>query len=432
MQIYNAMDAEKRRIVPFSTAQVVYLEALAAQAAVALENQRLISAQNHMLDTLVRTLGDAVDAKSAYTGRHCARVPELAMMLAREAHAADSGSLAGFAFHGADEWREFHTGAWLHDCGKITSPEHVMDKATKLEMVSNRIHEIRTRFEVLLRDARIQVLEAERDGRIDARTAAQRYGAREQALKDDFAFIAGCNIGGEKMADADMDRVRTIGAQRWLRHFDDRLGLSHEELQRRSGDANIPLPAEEPLIADQSWHRIPRTDEQRRTLTEGFRMDVPEYLYDHGELYNLCIERGTLTAEERFKINEHIIHTIRMLEGANFPPHLRRVPEYAGTHHEALNGSGYPRGLTAAELSIPARIMAIADIFEALTASDRPYKPAKPLSESLAILQRMKHKGHIDPDLYALFLRKGVYLRYAERFLAAEQIDVTDIARYLD
>lgn len=432
MHVINATDAEAGRIDRFSPSQVTYLEALAAQAAVALENQKLIASQTQLLDTLVRTLGDAIDAKSEYTGRHCARVPELAMMLAREAHAARSGPLADFGFHSEDEWREFRTGAWLHDCGKITSPEHVMDKATKLETVYNRIHEIRTRFEVLLRDARIETLEAQLSGRCDPAEAAVRYTECRQSLQDDYAFIAGCNIGGEKMADADIERVRAIGARRWLRHFDKRLGSSYEELQRHgTSDAEV-LPTVEALLSDQPWHLVPRSVEQRRSLTEGFRMKVPEYLYNHGELYNLCIARGTLNAEERFKINEHIIHTIRMLEGAKFPPQLRRVPEYAGTHHETLSGSGYPRGLTAAELSIPARIMAIADIFEALTAADRPYKAPKPLSEAIQILHGMKRRGHIDPDLFDLFLSKGLHLRYAQRFLSAEQNDLPDITPYLN
>ncbi|MES2489537.1 MAG: HD domain-containing phosphohydrolase [Pseudomonadota bacterium] len=434
MQILNAIDPDTGQVTRFSASQISYLESLAAQASVALENQKLIISQSRLLDTLVRTLGDAVDAKSAYTGRHCARVPELALMLAEEAHAADSGPLAGFAFNTEDEWREFRTGAWLHDCGKITSPEHVMDKATKLDMVYNRIHEIALRFEVLLRDARTETLLAQIDGSLDAATADARFSRRAEELQEQFALIARCNVGSEKMAAEDIAKLRVIATQNWLRHFDDRLGLSHEELSRH-GDAsdasNASLPAVEALLTDKCWHLIERSTEATRALTDGFRMTVPEYLYKHGEIYNLCIEYGTLTAEERFKINEHIIHTIRMLEGAQFPPHLQRVPEYAGTHHEAINGSGYPRGLKNEQLSIPARIMAIADIFEALTAADRPYKTAKPLSECIAILHRMKLKGHIDPDLFDLFLRRSVHLRYAHRFLAKEQIDAVNITLYL-
>lgn len=393
---------------------------------------RLVASQNQLLDTLVRTLGDAIDAKSEYTGKHCARVPELAIMLAREAHDANSGALADFAFQTEDQWREFRTGAWLHDCGKITTPEHVLDKATKLEMVYNRLHEIRTRFEVMLRDVRIEALKARLDGRMNDAEAAKFCEERERALHEDFAFIATCNIGSEHMSAEAIARVRQIAQRRWMRHFDDRLGLSIFEMALRPEGSAEKLPVVEALLSDKSWHREPRSEERRHALTEGFRMEVPELLYDHGEVYNLCVERGTLTKEERFKVNEHIIHTLRMLEGAQFPPHLRRVPEYAGTHHETLDGSGYPRGLKGEQLSIPARIMAIADIFEALTASDRPYKSPKPLSESLRILQRLKSRGQIDSDLFTLFLTSGVYLRYAERFLSPQQIDVSDISPYLD
>ena len=432
MQLYNATDPDSGKICAFTESHISYLESLARQAAVVLEHQKLVASQDHMLDALVRTLGEAIDAKSEFTGRHCVRVPELAMMLAYEAQSVSSGPLAEFSFRTEDQWREFRTGAWLHDCGKITTPEHLLDKATKLETVYNRLHEIRTRFEVLLRDGRIEVLQAQIDGYMDAETAAYVHAQRLQELREDYAFVARCNVGSEGMPVEDVERLISLSQKRWWRHFDDQLGLSWLETELRSRDQHLPLPVSEPLIADKPWHLIPRSVQLQRDLTDGFSMEVPEYLYNHGELYSLSVLRGTLTPEERFKINEHIIHTLRMLEGAQFPSHLRRVPEYAGTHHETMDGRGYPRGLNAEQLSVPARIMAIADIFEALTAADRPYKTPKPLSESLRILQSLKNKGKIDPDLFELFLKSGVYRRYAERFLQAGQIDVTDISPYLD
>jgi HD-GYP domain-containing protein (c-di-GMP phosphodiesterase class II) len=160
-------------------------------------------------------------------------------------------------------------------------------------------------------------------------------------------------------------------------------------------------------------------------------MEVPDLLYNQGELTNLSVSRGTLTDEERYKINDHIMQTIIMLEGLPFPRKLSRVAEIAGGHHETLDGRGYPRRLTAEQLSIPARIMAIADIFEALTAADRSYKRAKTLSESIAIFAGFRDRQHIDPDLFELFLRSGVYRLYAEAFLKPEQIDEVDIERYL-
>jgi HD-GYP domain-containing protein (c-di-GMP phosphodiesterase class II) len=161
-------------------------------------------------------------------------------------------------------------------------------------------------------------------------------------------------------------------------------------------------------------------------------MEVPEYERNLGELYNLSVTKGTLTIEERYKINEHIIMTIKMLENIPFTRNLRKVPEYAGGHHETMIGTGYPRKLSKEQLSIPARIMAIADIFEALTAADRPYKKAKTLSESIRIMAFMKKDKHIDADLFDIFLTSGVYKEYAKKFLLEEQIDEVDISQYLD
>ena len=416
----RAYDARDQRLI----------EAMASLAAVCVERTRLIEQQEDLIESSVTLLARAIDAKSPYTGGHCERVPELALMLAREAEAASSGPLADFRFADDAQWREFRIGAYLHDCGKVTTPEAVVDKATKLETQYNRIHEIRTRFEVLLRDARIARLEGELAG-ADPLELEAEYQRRLAELRREFAFVAECNVGEERMAPERIEELRRIGAQTWQRHFDDRLGLGWEELSRRDPHPSA-LPAEEPLLADKPWHRIPRDGSTIPDSSHGFRMAIPELLYNHGELHNLAILAGTLTAEDRYKINEHIVQTILMLEALPFPRWLRRVPYYAGTHHETLQGKGYPRALGADQLTIPARIMAIADIFEALTAPDRPYKKAKTLSESIAILAGFRDRGHIDPDLFALFLRSGLYLRYAERFLNVEQIDAVAIEPFLE
>jgi HD-GYP domain-containing protein (c-di-GMP phosphodiesterase class II) len=407
-----------------------FVEAVASQSAIALENQNLLEAQQTLFDALLKLIAGAVDAKSAHTGGHCERVPELAMMLAEAVAEVGDGPLAGKGFQSEDEWREFRIGAWLHDCGKVTTPEYVVDKATKLETLHNRIHEVRTRFEVLLRDARIERLEALLAG-APAEAADAALERRRRELEDDFAFVAACNIGGESMSPEAIARIERIGAQTWTRCFDDRLGVSAEELARRAATPAEPPPAEERLLADQPWHRVPRPPAPALDARHGFRLTPPEHLYDFGEIHNLSIRRGTITDEERFKINEHIIQTIVMLEALPLPRRLRRVPEYAGTHHETLTGGGYPRALGASELSVPARIMAIADIFEALTAADRPYKAAKTLSESVEILAGFKARGHIDPDLFDLFLTSGAYRRYGERFLKPGQLDEVEVSRFV-
>lgn len=426
LQFMNALDPRTGEVIPFKAEILPLVEALAAQASIALDNLQLVQAQRDMMESMIQVLATAIDAKSPYTGKHCERVPALAMMLAEAACAATEGPLAAFDFPDEAAWYEFQVGAWLHDCGKVTSPEHVIDKATKLETVHNRLHEIRTRFEVMLRDAEINRLQAVASG-LDPAQASAAFDAIKAQLMADFDFIARANQGSESISPADITRLADIGKRTWLRHFDDRIGLSDAELARRSGEPVAARPAPENLLADKPWHAIARTAEWIPDPAFGFKVTVPEHLYHYGELYNLGIVRGTLSKEERYKINEHMIHGIMMLEKMNFPKSLRRVPEYAGTHHETLTGQGYPRGLVAEQLTIPARIVAIADIFEALSACDRPYKSPKKLSETLAILHDMKCKGHIDADLFDLFLRSGVYLRFAVQFLLPEQCDAVDI-----
>lgn len=412
-----------------------FVEELSGAAAVAIETRQLAEAQQRLLDALIKLLADAIDAKSPYTGGHCERVPQLAQMLLDQAVQADSGPYAGFAMTEAERY-EFHVAAWLHDCGKVTSPEYVVDKATKLETLYNRIHEVRMRFEVLGRDAQIAYWQGVAGGADEAalQTTLQRCQAQLQA---DFAFVANANIGGEFMEQADIERLQQIGQRCWLRHFDDRLGLSRDEQARLAELAVMPLPATELLLADRPEHRVPwgsrkppvAADDPRNIW--GFDMRLPAYASDGGELHNLSIRRGTLTDEERFKINEHIVQTIIMLSSLPFPRQLRRVPSIAGNHHEKMDGSGYPRRLGEEALSIPERVMAIADIFEALTAADRPYKAPKTLSESVKIMAFMARDRHIDGELLRLFLSSGVYRHYAERFLRPEQIDEVDVAYWL-
>jgi len=410
--------------------QVSFIEALSGTAAIAIENQALLRAQKMLLESFIRLVAGAIDAKSPYTGGHCQRVPELARMLAHAACESRVGPFRDFSMSD-DEWEALHIAAWLHDCGKVTTPEYVVDKATKLETIYDRLHEIRMRFEVLKRDAEIDYWKKLTDGgaREPLRAALE---AIWRELDDEFALVAACNEGGEVMAAADVARLERIARRTWMRTLDDRIGLSHEERARKEGTPASGLPVAEPLLADKPEHIIARTAESG-TMREnrfGFRVGVPAHRYNRGELYNLRVGRGTLTEEERYKISEHVEQTIIMLSQLPFPKHLRNVPEIAGGHHEKLDGTGYPKRLTREEMSLPARMLAIADIFEALTAADRPYKKGKTLSEAIAVMQRMRKDGHIDPDLFELFLTSGVYRAYAERFLRPSQIDDVDVSRY--
>ena len=386
--------------------------------------QKHAQAQDALLDSIIKLIAEAIDSKSAYTGKHCERVPQIAQLLLDAANKSESGIFKSFLFDSKDDLRAFEIGAWLHDCGKVTTPEFVVDKSVKLEMIYNRIHEIRMRFEVLWRDLQIAYLKNE--------ITKEILEMQQQQLREDFEFIASINMGTEFMSEEKKTRVQEIAKKQWLRYFNDTLGLSKEEEDRYDAYGKESIPSVEHLLSDKVEHIVLRDDfDPLLYEKEGFKLEVPEYLYNYGEVYNLCIEKGTLTKEERYKINEHVIMSIKMLDKIPFPDTMKHIVEYAGTHHETLIGTGYPRKLSKEDLSIPARIMAIADIFEALTASDRPYKKAKTVSEAVKIMYSMVKDQHIDRDLFELFLTSGVYKAYAEAYLDEIQIDEVDIGQYI-
>jgi HD-GYP domain-containing protein (c-di-GMP phosphodiesterase class II) len=373
LQLINAQDPTSREIVPFSASDQRLAESLASQAAVALSNRLLINQLESLFESFISLINGAIDEKSPYTGGHCQRVPVLTMLLAEAVNETKQGPLAQFRMTDKDRY-ELKIAGLLHDCGKVTTPVHVVDKATKLETIFDRIELIDTRFEVLKRDLEIDSLK--RRASMDRMEVAEEEARLRDVLRrldDDRKFLHACNVGSERMRDDDIEQVKRVARYRW------------RDVSGHEADF---------LTAD--------------------------------EVKNLTIRAGTLTDEERRVINHHIVATIRMLEALPWPKHLTNVPEYAGGHHERMDGKGYPRGLTREQMSVQARCMGIADIFEALTAKDRPYKKGKTLSESLEILGRMKENHHVDPDLFDIFVRRKVYRRYAEMFLDKEQIDEVD------
>ena len=370
LQLINAIDPDDGSVRAFSEAERRLAESLASQAAVALTNRLLVSQLEVLFESFITLINLAIDEKSPYTGGHCQRVPSLTMMLAEAVDATREGPLADFVMSDMDRY-ELKIAGLLHDCGKVTTPVHVVDKATKLQTLFDRIHLVDTRFEVLRRDAELGMLRAVMGG-ADRDTAAQRLQQQLRAIDSDRDFLRRVNVGVEAMSDEDQRRVRRIGkAYRW-------------------------------------------------TNAEGIEAD---FLSDD-EVENLTIRTGTLTHSERETINHHIVATINMLKSLPWPKHLRHVPEYAGGHHERMDGTGYPNGLKREEMSVQARIMGIADIFEALTARDRPYKPGMKLSQALRILERFSRDGHIDPDLFEVFVKEKVYLNYARQYLDPSQIDL--------
>jgi HD-GYP domain-containing protein (c-di-GMP phosphodiesterase class II) len=364
LQLINALDETTGEVKQFTKDDQQLLESLGSQAAIALSNRRLIQQLEELFESLINLINTAIDDKSPYTGGHCARVPALTMMLAEAANRSETGTLKDFKLTDKDRY-ELKIAGLLHDCGKITTPVHVVDKSTKLQTIYDRINQIDTRFEVLKRDAEIAMLKGEKN--------AAKFSAFVEQLNADREFLRRCNIGSEKMQDADIARVKQISQYQWC-------GMQGSQ--------------EDFLTAE--------------------------------EIENLTIRAGTLTAAEREIINHHIVSTIKMLDSLPWPNHLKHVPDYAGGHHERMDGKGYPKGLTREQMPIQARVMGIADIFEALTAIDRPYKEGKTLTESLTILGKFKENGHIDPDLFNVFIREKVYLAYAKQFLRPEQIDKVD------
>ena len=429
LQLINAQD-EQGNVIEFSEQIAPLIEALASQAAVAMDNTNLIEAQKRLFQSFIKLLANAIDAKSPYTGGHCIRVPLLTEMLVKAACDQTTGPFADFQLN-EDEWYELQIASDLHDCGKVTTPEYVVDKATKLETIYNRIHEIRMRFEVVKRDAIISCLEGIlAGGDADALTAERD--ALLASLDEEFAFIAECNVGGEFMAPEKVERMKAIAQRTWVRTLDDRLGISNDEERFRQPDEPKP-PVVENLLADKSWHLIPHEKpiDPEQFRAEGIKLFPQEYRFNRGELYNLAISRGTLTNEDRYIINGHITQTILMLRALPFPKNLARVAEIAGGHHEKMDGTGYPKCLTRDELSLQARVMSIADIFEALTAADRPYKKPKKLSEAIKIMSFMVKDKHVDPELFELFLTSGVWKTYADEYLLPEQVDEVDVSAYL-
>jgi HD-GYP domain-containing protein (c-di-GMP phosphodiesterase class II) len=430
--IYQQVDADGSVKHP---GNIEFVEALSGFAAVTLESQQLFKMQEALLHAFIKLIAGAIDAKSPYTGGHCQRVPEITLMLAKAACESTDETFSDFDLD-EKQWQELNIACWLHDCGKVTTPEYVVDKATKLETIYDRIHEVRMRFEVMKRDAEIECWQKIAAGG-DKEKLLQELQQQKQQLDDDFTFVAECNVGGEFMADEKLERLQRIAEKTWMRTLDDNLGLSWEELNRKnisgSHNNNPVLPAEEKLLADKPEHLIARheSDKIPQDNPWGFKVDTPEYKYNRGELYNLSVLRGTLSEEERYMINGHMIQTIIMLSNLPYPKYLRQVPSIAGSHHETMDGKGYPKRLLMSEQPLTARMMVIADIFEALTASDRPYKKAKTLNESLRIMSFMRNDRHIDAQLFDLFLSSGVYLQYAKKFLAPEQTDEVNIEDYL-
>ncbi len=375
MQLINARN-ERNQVISFDDSMQKQVESLSSQGAVALTNKRLVEELKTLFEAFIKLIATAIDKKSNYTGGHCERVPIITMMLADAMHNIKEGKFKDFSMT-EEERYELYIAAWLHDCGKVATPPHIVDKSTKLETIFDRIELIKTRMEILKRDAEIVFLKSQLNGK-DSKNSDKKYNEKIKQIDDNFKFLQSCNIGGEFMLPEKQKRVEEI--------------------------------AKEIIILD----------------------GKKQFVLNEEEVRNLNIAKGTLLPEEREIINDHIVITIEMLEQLPYPKQLKNVPEFAGGHHEKLDGTGYPKKLKANEMSVQAKIMAIADIYEALTAADRPYKDGKRLSQAMRIMGFMKNDYHIDEDIFELFVKSGVYRQYADKYISGNQIDSVDEDAVLD
>jgi HD-GYP domain-containing protein (c-di-GMP phosphodiesterase class II) len=367
LQLINALDPVTGDIVPFSERHRELIRSLASQASIAFHNKKLLDDFKSLFDSIIRLVATAIDEKSVHTAGHCRRVPEITMLIAEAVSAAGEGPFARVHLSDRDLY-ELTIAAWLHDCGKIITPEYVLDKSTKLETNFDRIELIDARFEIVRRDAEIVRL---REKIASLESGRSTDSETDRDLPDDMGFLRRCNSGEVRLSDSDIERIEAI-ARRYSY-----VGAGGERVR---------------LLNDEEFH-------------------------------HLSVRQGTLTEEERALINSHMDITIRLLESIPFPDHLRQVPEIAGSHHERMDGSGYPRKLRREQMSLQARMLAIADVFEALTANDRPYKKGMTISSALGIMQQMKENQQIDPDLFELFIREKIYLPYARKYLLPYQLE---------
>ncbi|KAK3604758.1 hypothetical protein CHS0354_000416 [Potamilus streckersoni] len=355
-------------VISFSNQDEQLMLSLASLAAIAYENQIFFEDQSNLLDSLAEVLAHAIDMKSPYTGKHCARVPIITKMIAEAACNSNEPPFKNFSLND-EQWRELHLAAWLHDAGKIVTPVHIMDKPTKLHKLFDVIDHIKLRIEILKRD----ILDSHKPT-----LSEDEKKLKLNQTQDDLEFLQKVNLGSETLSNAAIQRVQSIAQKTYLVN-------------------QQPLP-----------------------------------LLSNDEVMNLSIQKGTLNETERQIINNHISVTIQMLDRLPFPSNLARVPEFAGAHHEKMDGTGYPNNLTHNQLSIPAKIMIIADIFEALSSADRPYKQPHSLSKIMSIMGKMKRNNHFDPDLFNLFIKEKIYLKYATLYLQPNLIDSVDEQALID
>lgn len=364
LQLLNATNAINKEVIPFSKDYVNLSESLASQAAVAITNAKLISNMAELFEAFVKVMATAIDEKSPVTGGHIRRVANLTLTMAEFINEHEDGIFKEKKFS-PDQMYELRIAAYMHDIGKVTTPVEIVEKAKKLQTIFDRIHYVRLRMDYIIQKVKLEGQQIKinllESGAV--KTEVEKVEAdlnnKIEELKEIRSFINKCNEPGEFLEDETLERLKEISQRTYL----DNEG------------------------------------EEQPFLTED-------------ELLNLSIRRGSITETERKKMQDHAAVTLRMLNQIPFTKKLKNIPNFAGAHHEFINGNGYPLGLKGDQIPFEGRLMAVTDIAEALTASDRPYKKAMPLETVYRILRSMSEKGELDNDLVELFIDKEIYKIY--------------------
>ena len=364
LQLLNATNAINKEVIPFSKDYVNLSESLASQAAVAITNAKLISNMAELFEAFVKVMATAIDEKSPVTGGHIRRVANLTLTMAEFINEHEDGIFKEKKFS-PDQMYELRIAAYMHDIGKVTTPVEIVEKAKKLQTIFDRIHYVRLRMDYIIQKVKLEGQQIKinllESGAV--KTEVEKVEAdlnnKIEELKEIRSFINKCNEPGEFLEDETLERLKKISQRTYL----DNEG------------------------------------EEQPFLTED-------------ELLNLSIRRGSITETERKKMQDHAAVTLRMLNQIPFTKKLKNIPNFAGAHHEFINGNGYPLGLKGDQIPFEGRLMAVTDIAEALTASDRPYKKAMPLETVYRILRSMSEKGELDNDLVELFIDKEIYKIY--------------------
>ncbi|WP_418640964.1 HD domain-containing phosphohydrolase [Sulfurimonas sp. ST-27] len=363
LQLINKLDLFNDTVVSFNKHDEQITLSLASQAAVAITKVKLIAGLENLLEAFLKSIIYAVGKKSPYTAGHIKRMVQLSLMLANAVN--KENQIFQNKTYTKEQLQEINFAALMHDIGKLATPEQIVDKATKLETIYDRVYMIEARIALIKKEYEIACLKKE----IDKKTF-------EDTVKE-------------------------------LENYFDKIQESNKAAGFTS-DEDVALFT---MLADKVYQI---NNKAYKVLTKD-------------EAYNLSIRKGTLTKEERQIINDHAKISLEILKKLPFPQKYKNIPEIAGSHHEKLNGKGYPRGLKGDEISFEARILAIADIFEALTASDRPYKKANPLSLAMKILYFMAKENELDKSLVKYFYTSGLYKEYAKKFLPKSSIDEVEL-----